>query len=135
MRIIEIVKKFSDGHVIRYDIQAANAPFIYVDGILDNPPQKYLSDLNYESSIDNYYIDKFQGNHLKWEQKEIVYREEIGEAGIFGGFTIKVIEDKTLQIAYECDYAGRKMTHNGLIQNMNWQNMLFEEWQTHYSQM
>lgn len=140
MRIVEIVKKFSDGHIIRYDIQAANAPIVYIDEEDAFPPQDYVVSSNkkynyndYGVNIDRCYFSRFKGNPQEWISIEVTYREECPDSAILYGFTIRSIEEKGKSIEYQCEYAGHQFCHRGIVEHIsNWQKILFDEWRAKF---
>lgn len=135
MRIIDYLKSYGDGHSIRYELRASNAPFVYIDGQPDCPEQKVVETKDYESDIDKCYFERFQGNPQEWTQKVVIYKEDKTDSKIFWGFIIKVIEEnKPWSVRYECEYAGRKSTHEGQVAEMDWKLELFNEWMTIHSE-
>ncbi len=68
------------------------------------------------------------GNINNWCCKTTTYKETNAESEIFLGTIIKQIVSSSSDTSYECEHAGKKITHDGLIIPIKWQNALFNEW-------
>lgn len=127
MRIIEFEKTYNDGHSIRLEFQAVNMAIAYVDDNYTNG-QHYFESKSYEEYIDNLYRNNFEGDINNWTSKTITYKEYDVNSEILWGTKIREVELSSGSISYECEHAGRKIIHDGMINHINREKALFDEW-------
>lgn len=131
MRIVDIKLIYADGHVLHaYMHDAANVANIYVNA--DEVHQIEVHSGSEQEDAERFYREQYStANHAISAIRKI-YREESIDSPIYYGTEIRVIQKKDQDVYYELDYAGRKISHRGLISRMDWQNFLFEKWLAEY---
>lgn len=129
MRKTEITKKYTEDFTIRYEMPVSNMANVYVNGESYHVPQRHLADEDIESDMDNFCREISNHNPLSWLKIITKFRQDnpLFE-DIPYGFIITSYYESNGTARYLVDYQNRPITHVGLVERIDWENALYEEW-------
>lgn len=131
MRVIDIKIIFANNVLNAYLSETTSRiADIYVSE--DNPKQIEVHCGNELEEIERFYREQYPtADHTILAIRK-QYREESNDSPIYYGSVITEIQKKDQEVYYEFNYAGRRISHRGIIENKDWQTFLFEKWQAEY---
>ena len=131
MRLVDLKIIYTGEKVLHASMRdAANVANIYVNA--DEVRQIEVHCGGEQEDAERFYCEQYPTADHTISAVIKIYREESGDSPIYYGTEIQVIQKKDQEVYYELDYAGKKISYRGIIPRMDWQNFLFEKWQSVY---